>query len=73
MSTGIGGWAVGSTYHQMWDVVLTFFFVNLTVSRLNHACRPNSEYFFDDRTLSQKVFTARDIDPGEELTVTYSE
>lgn len=43
------------------------------VSRLNHACRPNSEYFFDDATLSQNVFAARDLSAGEELTVTYSE
>lgn len=44
-----------------------------TVSRLNHACRPNSDYFFDDNTLSHNVFAARDVPAGEELTVTYSE
>lgn len=44
-----------------------------TVSRLNHACRPNSDYFFDDATLSHNVFAARRVSPGEELTVTYSE
>lgn len=43
------------------------------VSRLNHACRPNSDYFFDDATLSHNVFAARKVEPGEELTVTYSE
>lgn len=44
-----------------------------TVSRLNHACRPNSDYFFDDATLSHNVFAARKVELGEELTVTYSE
>lgn len=44
-----------------------------TVSRLNHACRPNSDYVFDSDTLTQTVFAARDIDAGEELTVTYQE
>lgn len=46
---------------------------NTSVSRLNHACRPNSDYFFDDGTLSHNVFAARKVEPGEELTVTYSE
>lgn len=43
------------------------------VSRLNHACRPNSKYTFDASTLSQSVFAARKIEIGEELTVTYFE
>lgn len=43
------------------------------VSRLNHACRPNSKYTFDASTLSQSVFAARGIETGEELTVTYFE
>lgn len=43
------------------------------VSRLNHACRPNSKYSFDASTLSQSVFAARKIEIGEELTVTYFE
>ncbi|KAJ4396374.1 SET domain-containing protein 5 [Gnomoniopsis smithogilvyi] len=43
------------------------------VSRLNHACRPNSDYFFDDATLSHNIFAARKVDTGEELTVTYSD
>lgn len=43
------------------------------VSRLNHGCRPSCGYQFDRATLSQKVFAARDILPGEELTVTYIE
>lgn len=43
------------------------------VSRLNHACRPNSKYSFDASTLSQSVFAARKVETGEELTVTYFE
>ncbi|POS73416.1 hypothetical protein DHEL01_v208182 [Diaporthe helianthi] len=41
------------------------------VSRLNHACRPNSKYTFDASTLTQSVFAATEIAPGVELTVTY--
>ncbi|KAK3320249.1 hypothetical protein B0T19DRAFT_434152 [Cercophora scortea] len=41
------------------------------VSRLNHDCSPNLGYYFDSATLSQKVYAARDIMPGEELTVSY--
>ncbi|KAK3690208.1 hypothetical protein B0T22DRAFT_380016 [Podospora appendiculata] len=41
------------------------------VSRLNHDCSPNLGYYFDSATLSHKVYAARDIMPGEELTVSY--
>lgn len=47
--------------------------ISSAVSRLNHACRPNSKYTFDASTLSQSVFAAREIETGEELTVTYFE
>lgn len=47
--------------------------MSCAVSRLNHACRPNCGYHFDTATLSQKVYAARDILPGEELTVSYIE
>lgn len=45
----------------------------IIVSRLNHDCQPNCVYYFDDKTLSLKVFAATDIMPGEELTVSYIE
>lgn len=45
----------------------------LAVSRLNHDCRPNSGYHFDASTLSQKVYAARDISNGEELSIAYLE
>ncbi|KAG8160654.1 hypothetical protein KVR01_008918 [Diaporthe batatas] len=50
---------------------LEFHSVFPQVSRLNHACRPNSKYTFDASMLTQSVFAAREISPGEELTVTY--
>lgn len=53
----------------LFDVYLFF----CTVSRLNHACRPNSKYTFDASTLSQSVFAAREVETGEELTVAYFE
>ncbi|KAF2251968.1 SET domain-containing protein [Trematosphaeria pertusa] len=40
-------------------------------ARINHACRPNAYYRFDDFTLNFDVFALRDIKPGEELTFTY--
>lgn len=46
---------------------------SLAVSRLNHECRPNSGYHFDASTLSQKVYAARDIHSGEELSIAYYE
>lgn len=45
----------------------------VVVSRLNHDCRPNCGYQFDSTTLTQRVYAARDILPGEELTVAYTE
>ncbi|KAK8080312.1 hypothetical protein PG997_008130 [Apiospora hydei] len=41
------------------------------ISRLNHACRPNAQYYFDPLTLTQHVHAVRDIHPGEEITVSY--
>lgn len=41
------------------------------LSRINHDCRPNLHYYFDDLTLTQQVHATRTISPGEELTVTY--
>lgn len=46
---------------------------SLAVSRLNHDCRPNIGYHFDASTLSQKVYAARDIHNGEELSIAYFE
>ncbi|KAK5988286.1 SET domain-containing 5-like protein [Cladobotryum mycophilum] len=40
-------------------------------SRLNHACRPNCYYLFDRETLTHSVYTIRDVQPGEELSISY--
>ncbi|KAF2189040.1 SET domain-containing protein, partial [Zopfia rhizophila CBS 207.26] len=40
-------------------------------ARINHACRPNSFYRFNDTSLQLEVFALRDIEPGEELTYSY--
>jgi hypothetical protein len=40
------------------------------ISRFNHDCRPNSQYFFDMRSMVQYVHAIRDIVPGEEITIT---
>ncbi|KAG5989079.1 hypothetical protein E4U43_004570 [Claviceps pusilla] len=39
--------------------------------RLNHDCRPNLAYFFDNNTLTHHVHAATDIPPGAELTISY--
>lgn len=44
----------------------------LTVSqRLNHDCRPNAAYFFDENTLTHYVHAITDITPGTEISITY--
>ncbi|KAL2260914.1 hypothetical protein VTK26DRAFT_4951 [Humicola hyalothermophila] len=41
------------------------------IARLNHDCRPNAEYRFSYPLLAQLVHAARDIQPGEEITISY--
>lgn len=41
------------------------------IARINHDCRPNAEYRFSYPHLAQLVHAARDIFPGEELTISY--
>jgi hypothetical protein len=43
------------------------------VSRMNHDCRPNAEYYFDPTTFAQHVHAARPIAAGEEITISYIE
>ncbi|EFQ89467.1 hypothetical protein CFE70_003182 [Pyrenophora teres f. teres 0-1] len=40
-------------------------------ARINHACRPNTLWRFDDYTLSFEVVALTDIKPGEEITRSY--
>ncbi|KAI2634995.1 SET domain-containing protein [Hypomontagnella submonticulosa] len=44
----------------------------LDVSRLNHACQPNMFSRFSSTTLGMEVVAYRDIEPGEELTFSYT-
>lgn len=46
---------------------------NMLVSRFNHDCRPNADYWFDPETLVQHIYATRPIYPGEEISVTYME
>ncbi|KAH7397196.1 hypothetical protein BKA66DRAFT_408712 [Pyrenochaeta sp. MPI-SDFR-AT-0127] len=41
------------------------------IAMLNHDCRPNAAYFFDEETLTHFVHATRTIYPGEEITITY--
>ncbi|ORY02653.1 hypothetical protein BCR34DRAFT_493031, partial [Clohesyomyces aquaticus] len=41
------------------------------IAMLNHDCRPNAAYFFDEETLTHYVHATQDIFPGEEITITY--
>ncbi|KAF2456638.1 hypothetical protein BDY21DRAFT_345684 [Lineolata rhizophorae] len=40
-------------------------------ARINHDCRPNAYYRFDDKTMELSIIALRDIKSGEELTFTY--
>lgn len=42
------------------------------IALLNHDCRPNAAYFWDQATLTHYVHATRAILPGEELTITYT-
>ncbi|KAK5662503.1 hypothetical protein OQA88_8415 [Cercophora sp. LCS_1] len=42
------------------------------LSRVNHACRPNAHVHFSEASLAITVWSARDIEPGEEITISYS-
>ena len=41
------------------------------IAMLNHDCRPNAAYFFDEQTMAHHVHAIRTIQPGEEITITY--
>ncbi|KAK4119155.1 SET domain-containing protein [Parathielavia appendiculata] len=42
------------------------------LARFNHACEPNAFIHFSETTLSMTVWSARDIEPEEEITITYT-
>ncbi|KAF2654843.1 SET domain-containing protein [Lophiostoma macrostomum CBS 122681] len=41
------------------------------IAMLNHDCRPNAAYFWDEATLSHYVHATQTIYPGQEITITY--
>ncbi|PVI04630.1 SET domain-containing protein [Periconia macrospinosa] len=41
------------------------------VSRINHACRPNANAKFMPRSLLMEIKALRDIQPGEEISISY--
>lgn len=41
------------------------------IAMLNHDCRPNAAYFWDEETLTHYVHAMRTIQPGEEITISY--
>jgi hypothetical protein len=41
------------------------------IAMLNHDCRANAAYFFDQDTLTHHVHALRTIVPGEEITISY--
>ncbi|RDW63651.1 hypothetical protein BP6252_11196 [Coleophoma cylindrospora] len=49
-----------------------FFTLFPNISRFNHDCRPNAAYRFNHETMTHNVRALRDIESGEELTLTYT-
>ena len=41
------------------------------IAMMNHDCRPNAAYAWDENTLTHYVHAIRTIQPGEEITITY--
>jgi hypothetical protein len=41
------------------------------IAMLNHDCRANAAYFWDEETLTHYVHAMRTIQPGEEITISY--
>lgn len=41
------------------------------IAMLNHDCRPNAAYFWDEETMTHHVHAMRTIQPGEEITISY--
>ncbi|KAK0649755.1 hypothetical protein B0T16DRAFT_492320 [Cercophora newfieldiana] len=42
------------------------------LSRINHACDPNAHVHFSETTMAMTIWSAKDIQPGEEITISYS-
>ncbi|KAK4238620.1 mannose-6-phosphate isomerase [Achaetomium macrosporum] len=79
---GEPGRVMGLAKQGMEDVMLTNSFgVTLggkeymglfaDLARVNHACKPNAFIHFSETTLAMTIWSARDIEPGEEITISY--
>ncbi|KAK3305945.1 uncharacterized protein B0T15DRAFT_502968 [Chaetomium strumarium] len=42
------------------------------LARFNHACKPNAFIHFSETKLAMTVWSAQDIEPGEEITISYA-
>ena len=59
---------------KVWAIYKTNAFDNgvcLKMSRFNHSCRPNAQWFWNDDTSSQDLRALRKIRQGEEITLSY--
>ncbi|KAF1921550.1 hypothetical protein BDU57DRAFT_545010 [Ampelomyces quisqualis] len=62
----------GIDVHWPWvDEVPQLLAVTPEIARINHACRPNAMWRFNDYTLAFDVFALKEIQPGEEITLSY--
>jgi len=62
------------TLTKVWQILETNSFNNgvcLKISRLNHACRANAEYFWNRDTGTRDVRSIRKIEAGEEILLNY--
>jgi hypothetical protein len=41
------------------------------IARINHSCRPNSGNWWSEKTDRRVIYASRDIEKGEEITVSY--
>ena len=59
---------------EVWAIHSTNGFHNgvcLKMSRFNHSCRPNAQYFWNDDTNTRDLRALRKIKEGKEITVSY--
>ena len=64
----------GETITSVWQILETNSFNNgvcLKISRFNHSCRPNAEFFWNHDTGTRDVRAVRMIKPSEEITLNY--
>lgn len=46
-------------------------YVGVRISRVNHDCRPNAGYIYDEKARVEIIFAQRDIHQGEEVCICY--